>query len=221
MVIGVIDSLIELSNAIFSNIIKLPEQLTQPILSHIYVEYAFLGIFFLAIVLSRFIGFKKTFFMLIAVAVLGFLVGGLYFATVAMVAQIPFILVMKFAKRGEGGGEGDLGDIGGGKEEDFGDLGKEMGGKEEGGEDLGLGDLGKGPPELGKEPELPGGEEELGLPKEEPEPALTTELGPSTTPAQPLQPAQPPQKTCPYCSQSLSYIQQYGRYYCYRCRRYL
>ena len=38
-----------------------------------------------------------------------------------------------------------------------------------------------------------------------------------TTPAQPTQPAQP---ICPTCKGPLSFIQQYQRWYCYKCQKY-
>lgn len=43
---------------------------------------------------------------------------------------------------------------------------------------------------------------------------------PSIT-AQPAQAAQPAQPTCPTCKGSLSYIQQYQRWYCYKCQKYV
>jgi hypothetical protein len=83
------------------------------------------------------------------------------------------------------------------------------------------------------------GEDNLGLPSKEPETDLSTSLegtgmpgteaglgeetGLSGTGAQKqTQQAQQPQvPTCPYCRRPLSYVQQYGRYYCYTCRRYV
>lgn len=43
---------------------------------------------------------------------------------------------------------------------------------------------------------------------------------PSIT-AQPAQDAQPAQSTCPSCKGPLSYIQQYQRWYCYKCQKYV
>jgi len=43
---------------------------------------------------------------------------------------------------------------------------------------------------------------------------------PSIT-AQPAQAAQPAQSTCPSCRGPLSYIQQYQRWYCYKCQKYV
>jgi len=39
--------------------------------------------------------------------------------------------------------------------------------------------------------------------------------------AQPAQAAQQAQPTCPTCSGPLSYIQQYQRWYCYKCQKYV
>ena len=43
---------------------------------------------------------------------------------------------------------------------------------------------------------------------------------PSIT-AQPAQAAQAAQPTCPTCKGPLSYIQQYQRWYCYKCQKYV
>jgi len=37
----------------------------------------------------------------------------------------------------------------------------------------------------------------------------------------PQTPTQPQQKLCPCCGSPLTYIPQYQRYYCYKCRRYI
>ena len=42
---------------------------------------------------------------------------------------------------------------------------------------------------------------------------------PTTQPTQPQQP-QPQQPVCPTCRGPLSYIQQYQRWYCYKCQKY-
>jgi len=39
-------------------------------------------------------------------------------------------------------------------------------------------------------------------------------------PVQAAQPAQSSQATCPTCRGQLSYIQQYQRWYCYKCQKY-
>jgi sporulation protein YlmC with PRC-barrel domain len=39
--------------------------------------------------------------------------------------------------------------------------------------------------------------------------------------AQPAQAAQSTQPTCPTCKGPLSYIQQYQRWYCYKCQKYV
>jgi len=46
-------------------------------------------------------------------------------------------------------------------------------------------------------------------------------LGPQPTGPQPMaQPQQPQQPVCPTCRGPLSYIQQYQRWYCYKCQKY-
>lgn len=212
MVLGIIDALIEMSNDIFSQFLSLPEILTQPVFPHVYVEYVFLALFFLTFILSRFIGFAKTFFMLVALALVGFFVGGVYFAAIMLMAQIPLMIGIRFVKKPEGGFGGGKENLGGlGEEPDFGKESKEPE----------LGGLDKGP-SFGKEsgePELPD-MGDLGLPKEEAGPRPSGEIKPGAQ-VQPVQPQQPQQKICPYCTRPLTYISQYGRYYCYTCQRYV
>jgi len=43
----------------------------------------------------------------------------------------------------------------------------------------------------------------------------------ATEPSTPAQAAQPTQPTCPTCKGPLSYIQQYQRWYCYKCQKYV
>jgi sporulation protein YlmC with PRC-barrel domain len=43
----------------------------------------------------------------------------------------------------------------------------------------------------------------------------------ATEPSTPAQAAQPTQPTCPTCKRPLSYIQQYQRWYCYKCQKYV
>jgi sporulation protein YlmC with PRC-barrel domain len=43
----------------------------------------------------------------------------------------------------------------------------------------------------------------------------------AATAVQPAQPAQQAQPTCPTCKGPLSYIQQYQRWYCYKCQKYV
>lgn len=42
-----------------------------------------------------------------------------------------------------------------------------------------------------------------------------------TEPSTPAQAAQPTQPTCPTCKGPLSYIQQYQRWYCHKCQKYV
>lgn len=44
---------------------------------------------------------------------------------------------------------------------------------------------------------------------------------PATAAAQPAQAAQQAQATCSTCGGPLSYIQQYQRWYCYKCKKYV
>ncbi len=43
----------------------------------------------------------------------------------------------------------------------------------------------------------------------------------ATEPSTPAQAAQPTQPTCPTCKGPLSYIQQYQRWYCHKCQKYV
>ncbi len=49
---------------------------------------------------------------------------------------------------------------------------------------------------------------------------LKTGLQATTTPSSSTQPAQQTQQTCQTCKGPLSYIQQYQRWYCYKCQKY-
>ena len=51
-------------------------------------------------------------------------------------------------------------------------------------------------------------------------PATHAAAEPVTT-AQTAQPTQAAQPTCPTCKEPLSYIQQYKRWYCYKCKKYV
>lgn len=48
-----------------------------------------------------------------------------------------------------------------------------------------------------------------------------TEPVPVVQTAQPVQQAQQTQPVCPTCRNPLSYIQQYQRWYCYNCKKYV
>lgn len=48
-----------------------------------------------------------------------------------------------------------------------------------------------------------------------------TEPVPVVQTAQPVQQAQQTQPVCPTCKNPLSYIQQYQRWYCYNCKKYV
>jgi len=50
----------------------------------------------------------------------------------------------------------------------------------------------------------------------------TERITPAPPPTPPSPPGAPPQPVkCPYCGREATYIPQYGRYYCYNCRRYI
>ena len=130
------DSVVGIANSLLG-FIPLPGILAQPIVSHIYVDIFFIVVFAGVILLSKLLTFKRLALALFLSTIMGILVGGAYFAVMALFVQLPLLILWKFVifkKKDELGGEA-------------------------GGEELGK----VGGEEFGKA----GGEEELGLPKAE------------------------------------------------------
>jgi hypothetical protein len=122
-----LDSIVGIANSLLG-FISLPDILTQPVVSHIYADIAFIAVFALVILISKLLVFKRLFLALLISLILSIVVGGVYFATLALLAQIIFIVIwhfIKFRKKDELGGDmggADLGKMGG---EDFGKIGGE------------------------------------------------------------------------------------------------
>ena len=177
-----LDSVVEIVNSLLGGFVSLPSTLTQPIVSHIYVDIAFIAVFVLIILLSKFLALKRLVLALALTLTLAMLIGGAYFAVLAIAVQIFMVLVFKivFRKKDDMGGGGDLGKMGG---EDLGKIGGDDLGKIGGDE---LGSIGGG--DLGKM-----GGDELSLPKAEEfkEPGM-----PELTPGAP-EIEKPKQKLCP------------------------
>jgi len=52
-------------------------------------------------------------------------------------------------------------------------------------------------------------------------PGIQATSAPTQVPAQPTEPTQQVQSTCPTCKGPLKFIQQYQRWYCYNCKKYV
>lgn len=52
-------------------------------------------------------------------------------------------------------------------------------------------------------------------------PATRAITAPTLAPTQPAQPTQQAEPTCPTCKGPLKFIQQYQRWYCYTCKKYV
>ena len=108
-----------------STYIELPKLIIQPIIPNIYLEYAFIGLFLITLLLARFVRFKHLFVLISTVTGIGFTIGGIFFAFFSFILILPLSLVIKFVKKREDLGGLDIKGFEKEKDIDIGDFGKE------------------------------------------------------------------------------------------------
>ena len=193
-------NLVEVSRTIFSNVIEVPEFMSGPLVPIPYALFVVFGVFLVTSIISRFINLKRSIYLAFLDLLTAFVFGGFYLMVLVLFLEIPAILFVKLFKRK---------------------------GKDEVPE-MGKSDLDIDKKKTKEEPELDLGSEksdELDLDSEFAENIQSFEKETKEFEEKPLEtpqaPVQKQQKTCPYCGMPLAYIPQYGRYYCYKCRRYV
>lgn len=194
MVFGVIDILVQFSQNLLYPLLPLPEILTKPLVSNVYVDISFIAILIAVIVISKFLITRRLLIALAVSIIFSIVVGGVYFALAVLAVQIPLTVIWKFFVFGKKKDE-----LGAGMEKEMkGRKGKEADMNMDFGADIGGTDEGLGLPEA----------EGMNMPK-------SAEVVPGMPDVSPKK-----AKLCPYCGNELRYINQYQRYYCDYCKQY-
>ena len=112
----------EASKELLSRFFGLPEILSKPIISFPYAFAVFIFVFVLFIFLSRFLSFKKLFFLSLSLFAFSFLLGGLYFSMLVLFAFFPLVVGVKLFRRKSEENLGEEGVDFGKEEKEFSDL---------------------------------------------------------------------------------------------------
>ncbi len=194
MVYDILNRILDIPYNLFSNFLDIPS-----IGPFFYLEYSgiiILGLFLLTILLSKFLKFKNIIYLIILTSILGLVFKDIYLAfTTIILLTILFFLIrlIKFKKI-------------------FSFLKSRIIKGKSDEDDFSMDD--EDNPSEEKSTEY--GESKIGSSQN----SNVDRIDENSNKDQKMMGVKG-QKMCPYCNNSLSYIPQYGRYYCYYCKKYI